>query len=239
MLILKYFFLFHLSNSLGLKTPGTLKTPTTKQKKYTQLLEDRNINLVVAHGPAGTGKSWLACKVAIEELKSNHIKKIVLTRPVVPVEDENLGFLPGTIDEKMNPWIQPLYDIFIDEKSKSELNSLLKSGQIEIVPIGFMRGRTFADTFVIADEMQNSSPTQMKMILTRMGENSKIVVNGDISQCDLKIEENGLKNFISVVNKHYENLYEMYNNKIGMVEFDIKDVKRSEFVQNILEIYEK
>ena len=112
MLILKYFFLFHLSNSLG------LKTPTPKQKKYTQLLEDRNINLVVAHGPAGTGKSWLACKVAIEELKSNHIKKIVLTRPVVPVEDENLGFLPGTIDEKMNPWIQPLYDIFIDEKSK-------------------------------------------------------------------------------------------------------------------------
>ena len=162
-----------------------------------------------------------------------------MTRPVVPVEDENLGFLPGTIDEKMNPWIQPLYDIFIDEKSKSELNSLLKSGQIEIVPIGFMRGRTFADTFVIADEMQNSSPTQMKMILTRMGENSKIVVNGDTSQCDLKIEENGLKNFISIVNKHYENLYEMYNNKIGIVEFDIKDVKRSEFVQNILEIYEK
>ena len=102
-----------------------------------------------------------------------------------------------------------------------------------------MRGRTFADTFVIADEMQNSSPTQMKMILTRMGENSKIVVNGDTSQCDLKIEENGLKNFISIVNKHYENLYEMYNNKIGIVEFDIKDVKRSEFVQNILEIYEK
>ena len=87
--------------------------------------------------------------------------------------------------------------------------------------------------------MQNSSPTQMKMILTRMGENSKIVVNGDTSQCDLKIEENGLKNFISIVNKHYENLYEMYNNKIGIVEFDIKDVKRSEFVQNILEIYEK
>lgn len=233
MLILKYFFLFHLSNSLG------LKTPTPKQKKYTQLLEDRNINLVVAHGPAGTGKSWLACKVAIEELKSNHIKKIVLTRPVVPVEDENLGFLPGTIDEKMNPWIQPLYDIFIDEKSKSELNSLLKCGKIEIVPIGFMRGRTFSDTFVIADEMQNSSPTQMKMILTRMGENSKIVVNGDIGQCDLKIQDNGLKNFINMIKKHYENLYEMYKNKIGIVEFDIQDVKRSEFVQNILEIYEK
>ncbi len=230
MFYFKYFFLLHLSYCL--------KSTTTKQNKYVQLLEDRNINLVVAHGPAGTGKSWLACKIAIDELKANHVKKIVLTRPIVSVEDEDLGFLPGNIDEKMNPWIQPLYDIFIDEKSKSELNSLLKCGQIEIVPIGFMRGRTFSDTYVIADEMQNSSPTQMKMIMTRMGENSKIVVTGDTSQCDLKIPENGLHNFLNLVKNHYEIKHKMYENHIGIVEFDIGDVKRSKFVQNILKIYE-
>ena len=230
MFYLKYFLLFHLSNSL--------KTTTTKQNKYVQLLEDRNINLVVAHGPAGTGKSWLACKVAIDELKADHVKKIVLTRPIVSVEGEDLGFLPGDIDEKMHPWIQPLYDIFIEEKSKSELNSLIKSGKIEIVPIGFMRGRTFSDTYVIADEMQNSSPIQMKMIMTRMGENSKIVVTGDSSQCDLKIPENGLQNFLNLIENKYDIIHEMYQDHISIVEFDIKDVKRSKFVQNILKIYE-
>ena len=138
----------------------------------------------------------------------------------------------------MNPWIQPLYDIFIEEKSKSELNSLLKSGKIEIIPIGFMRGRTFSDTYVIADEMQNSSPIQMKMIMTRMGENSKIVVTGDSSQCDLKIPENGLQDFLNLIENKYEILHEMYQDHIGIVEFDIQDVKRSKFVQNILKIYE-
>lgn len=242
MFFLRPFTLLYMCNALKKDNSYFNSKPkilTSKQEKYSQLLEDNKISLVVAHGPAGTGKSWLAVKTAIEKLKDNSVKKIVLTRPIVSVEDENLGFLPGTIDDKMNPWIQPLYDIFIDEKSsnKIDINSLVKSGKIEIIPIGFMRGRTFSDTYVIADEMQNSSPLQMKMILTRMGENSKIIVTGDSSQCDLKIKENGLLNFLKLVNSFFENKHEMYNKGIGIVKLDIKDVKRSNFAQSILDIY--
>lgn len=235
MYYLKLLFLSYVSVS-ALKSK-TNKIQTPKQKKYTELLQNRDTNLVIAHGPAGTGKSWLACKIAIEQLKENKVNKIVLTRPIVSVEDEDLGFLPGNIDEKMNPWIQPLYDIFIDEQSKAELNSMLKSGKIEIVPIGFMRGRTFTDTYVIADEMQNSSPSQMKMILTRLGENSKIVVTGDTSQCDLELSENGLDNLLKLLKKYYENTYEMYGDNIGIIEMNSEDIKRNIFVKKIIDVY--
>ena len=235
MYYLKLLFLSYVS-IFALKSK-TDKIHTPKQKKYTELLQNINTNLVIAHGPAGTGKSWLACKIAIQQLKENKVNKIVLTRPIVPVENEDLGFLPGNIDEKMNPWIQPLYDIFIDEQSKAELNSMLKSGKIEIVPIGFMRGRTFENTYVIADEMQNSSPGQMKMILTRLGENSKIVVTGDTSQCDIKLFENGLDNLLKKLEKYYENTYEMYGNNIGIIKMNDDDIKRSVFVKKIIEIY--
>lgn len=235
MYYLKLLFLSYVSVS-ALKSK-TNKIQTPKQKKYTELLQNRDTNLVIAHGPAGTGKSWLACKIAIEQLKENKVNKIVLTRPIVSVEDEDLGFLPGNIDEKMNPWIQPLYDIFIDEQSKAELNSMLKSGKIEIVPIGFMRGRTFTDTYVIADEMQNSSPGQMKMILTRLGQNSKIVVTGDTSQCDLELSENGLDNLLKLLKKYYENTYEMYGDNIGIIEMNSEDIKRNIFVKKIIEVY--
>merc|ERR1712072_1244898 len=139
-----FIYLSYMCNALksGNTFPNSKpKILTAKQEKYSQLLEDKKISLVVVHGPAGTGKSWLAVKTAIEKLKDNSVKKIVLTRPIVSVEDENLGFLPGTIDDKMNPWIQPLYDIFNDEKSNKniDINSLVKSGKIEIIPIGFMR----------------------------------------------------------------------------------------------------
>ena len=235
MYYLKLLFLSYVS-VFALKSE-TNKIQTPKQKKYTELLQNKDTNLVIAHGPAGTGKSWLACKIAIEQLKENKVNKIVLTRPIVSVEDEDLGFLPGNIDEKMNPWIQPLYDIFIDEQSKAELNSMLKSGKIEIVPIGFMRGRTFTDTYVIADEMQNSSPSQMKMILTRLGENSKIVVTGDTSQCDLELSENGLDNLLKLLKKYYENTYEMYGDNIGIIEMNSEDIKRNIFVKKIIDVY--
>ena len=163
-------------------------------------------------------------------MKSNHIKKIVLTRPVVPVEDENLGFLPGTIDEKMNPWIQPLYDIFIDEKSKSELNSLLKSGQIEIVPIGFMRGRTFTNSFVIVDEAQNTTTNQMKMVLTRIGEGSWMVINGDLSQVDLPTGQiSGLQESKKILSKIGD---------IEIIYLDANDVIRHPIVAKIIKAYD-
>ena len=235
--MMKYFYFYVCTTVIhGFHTHKIL---TSKQQKYKTLLEDNNLNLVIAQGPAGTGKSYLACKIAISLLKQKRIHKIVLTRPIVPVENEDLGFLPGTLNEKMNPWIQPLYDIFIDEESKAELGSLLSSNKIEIVPIGYMRGRTFADTYVIADEMQNSSPSQMKMLLTRMGENSKIVITGDTSQCDLSTTQNGLQHFLTLMNNYYHTSHDMYNNKIGMVELNNQDVKRSEFVKHILSIYQE
>ena len=227
MYYLKLLFLSYVSVS-ALKSK-TNKIQTPKQKKYTELLQNRDTNLVIAHGPAGTGKSWLACKIAIEQLKENKVNKIVLTRPIVSVEDEDLGFLPGNIDEKMNPWIQPLYDIFIDEQSKAELNSMLKSGKIEIVPIGFMRGRTFTDTYVIADEMQNSSQSQMKMILTRQAENSKIVVNGDPTQIDLPNKSmSGLVRSKKILS---------HLNEVAVVDFDHFDVVRHPLVSKIVKAY--
>ena len=221
------------------KSLHTEKTYTSRQKKYVDILNDNNIQLVISHGPAGTGKSWIACKNALEQLKINKITKIVITRPIIPVDGEELGFLPGAMNEKMNPWVQPLYDLFIEEGGKSELNSMLSSGKIDIVPIGYMRGKTFINTFIIADEMQNSSPSQMKMLLTRLGQNSKMVITGDISQCDLTNKDNGLFHFVNLLKSFYNEPYKMYNDNISIVELTIDDVKRSKFVKNILAIYEK
>ena len=215
------------------------KSYTSRQKKYVDTLNDNTIQLIISHGPAGTGKSWLACKHALEQLKNNKIKKIILTRPIIPVDGEELGFLPGAMTEKMNPWVQPLYDLFIEEGGKSELNSMLSSGKVDIVPLGYMRGRTFIDSYIIADEMQNSSPSQMKMLLTRVGENSKLVITGDISQCDLTEKENGLLHFIHSLKAFYTEPHMMYKDNISVVELSIEDVKRSQFVKNILAIYEK
>ena len=226
-----------LSKNNGFST-GKIYTP--KQTKYANTLNDPTIKLVISHGPAGTGKSWIACKTAIEQLKNNKIKKIVLTRPVVPVDGEELGFLPGDMNEKMNPWIQPLYDLFKEEGNKVDLKSMLNSGKIDIVPMGYMRGRTFIDTYIIADEMQNSSPSQMKMLLTRIGENSKMIITGDLTQCDFaQVKTNGLHQFINILKQSYEETYLMHKDKISIVEFASEDVKRSGFVKTILSLYEK
>tara|TARA_Y100000389_G_scaffold203336_1_gene251444 strand:+ start:1835 stop:2536 length:702 start_codon:yes stop_codon:yes gene_type:complete len=213
---------------------------TNRQKKYIDILNDNNINLVVSYGPAGSGKSMLACKTAIDKLSQNKIEKIIITRPIVPVEGEELGFLPGDINEKMNPWIQPLYNLFIQESSKQYLNEILRNGKLDIVPIGYMRGRTFNDCFVIADEMQNSSPSQMKMLLTRIGTNSKLVMTGDITQCDLlNSKQNGLDHFLKLLQVKYKDTHLMYKDKISTIQFKMDDVKRSDFVKKILSLYEK
>jgi len=234
------YLLLNLCLSYGLKN-GNFKNDivlTTKQQKYQELLKNNNLDLVIAHGIAGTGKTFLACKTAYKKLIENEIDKIILTRPIVSVENENLGFLPGELNDKIKPWLSPLFDTFEKESDKSQLVQLINSGKIELIPLGFMRGRTFDHCIVIADEMQNSTPNQMKMLLTRMGENSKIFVTGDTTQCDLNIStDNGLANIIELLNNMYDLPYEMYENGIGIVKLEDIDIKRSKFVSNVIKIY--
>ena len=219
------------------------------QKKYVTYLQDPAVSIVLGVGPAGTGKTLFACNHAIRELKYGNIDKIVLTRPVVPVE-EDLGFLPGNLVSKMDPWTRPLFDLFLEYYSKMELDSMLKSNIIEVSPLAYMRGRTFKRSFIIADEMQNCSPNQMFMITTRIGEQSKMVITGDLKQSD-RGQENGLWDFLNKItplkiqeqpleinelqDTRFVNLRPLKN--IGLVEFENTDIERSEIVRTIIELY--
>ena len=203
---------------------------TENQRKYVAALNNKNDSITAVIGPAGTGKTLLACNAAIQNLKDGKIDKIIITRPVVPVEEE-IGFLPGTIMKKMDPWTRPIIDIFEEYYSKSQVTNMMLNGQIEISPLGFMRGRTFKHAFIIADEMQNSSPNQMYMLLTRIGTNSRMVITGDLEQSD-KFENNGLKDFI----KKYNALRSPYKN-ILLVHLDNNDIQRSELVSQIIAMY--
>ena len=146
-------------------------------------LEDRNINIVFAVGPAGTGKTLISTLAGVKLLKSNKINKFVVTRPAVSV-DEQHGFLPGTLVEKMAPWTRPIFDIFEEYYSPEQLEYMVNDNKLEVAPLAYMRGRTFKDAWIIADEMQNATDNQMKMLLTRIGEGSKLVVTGDLNQHD-------------------------------------------------------
>jgi phosphate starvation-inducible PhoH-like protein len=203
---------------------------TENQRKYVAALNNKNDSITAVIGPAGTGKTLLACNAAIQNLKDGKIDKIIITRPVVPVEEE-IGFLPGTIMKKMDPWTRPIIDIFEEYYSKSQVTNMMLNGQIEISPLGFMRGRTFKHAFIIADEMQNSSPNQMYMLLTRIGTNSRMVITGDLDQSD-KYENNGLKDFI----KKYNALRSPYKN-ILLVHLNNNDIQRSELVSQIIAMY--
>ena len=209
---------------------------TNQQIKYDEFLNNPQVKLVVGNGPAGTGKTLLACKNAIKLYELNKIDKIVITRPVISVE-EDIGFLPGDINEKMNPWTIPIFDVFRDYFDSSEIKYMVNENKIEIAPLGFMRGRTFKNSFIIADEMQNSSPTQMLMLLTRIGENSKMAITGDLNQSDIK-SINGFQDLILKLNKKYdEDYFKMIKDQIAIVNFKNSDILRSEIVSKILEIY--
>jgi len=208
---------------------------TDSQKEYIEMLDNNKYNLIIANGAAGTGKTLLACQSAIKELNDGKKDKIIITRPIVPVE-EDIGFLPGTINKKMDPWTRPIMDIFSEFYSKNNIKNMMKENTIEISPLGFMRGRTFKNAFIIADEMQNCSPTQMIMLLTRIGENSKIVVTGDLKQCDK--DWSGLKDLLEKLELYYyDDSVKMRDDGIGMVEFTNSDVQRSGLVTKILKIY--
>jgi len=217
--------------SIEMRGISPLYSPrSANQKKYVDTLNNQNTTLVFGIGPAGTGKTLFACSAAIRDLKHGKIQKIVLTRPVVPVEEE-LGFLPGNIKHKMDPWTRPIFDIFLEYYSQKDIDAMVHGGVIEISPLGFMRGRTFKKCFIIADEMQNSSPNQMLMLTTRIGLGSKMVITGDLNQSD-RINDNGLKIFMDKIRK-----YNGDKNGIEICELENEDIERSAVVSQILNIF--
>jgi phosphate starvation-inducible PhoH-like protein len=224
-------------SSLIKTTSPFYKPKTANQKIYFNYLNDKNIPIVLGTGPAGTGKTLFACNQAVTSLKNGLVQKIILTRPIVSVEEE-LGFLPGNIMNKMDPWTRPLFDILLEYYQQKDIDSMLYSGILEIAPIAYMRGRTFKNAFIIADEMQNSSPNQMLMLITRIGEDSKLVITGDLKQSD-KSTENGLSDFI----KKYSDYYDYCKRSkrpfpnIGLVKMDNVDIQRSQIVSKIIDIY--
>lgn len=201
------------------------------QENYLELLKNPKKHIVFAIGPAGTGKTMLAVQMAIKLFKEGVINKIVVTRPAVSV-DEQHGFLPGTLNQKMEPWTRPIFDVLEEYYHPKELAEMLEDGVIEISPLAYMRGRTFKNAFVIADEMQNATPSQMKMLLTRLGENSRMVVTGDLNQAD-RPKENGLLEFCDLYGEGGD--YRM----IAMAKFESKDVERHPVVKEILKLYKE
>ncbi len=154
------------------------------QQLYMNYLMDQAVKIVVGTGAAGTGKTLFACQEAIQKFKQGEVQKIIITRPLVSVEQEDIGFLPGTLENKMDPWTRPIFDIFREYYSKTEIEKMMYNNIIEISPLAYMRGRTFKYSWIIADEMQNSSPNQMLMMTTRLGIGSKLVITGDLQQSD-------------------------------------------------------
>lgn len=200
-----------------------------RQEDYLALLENPSKNIVFAIGPAGTGKTLLACLLAIRELRAGRIEKIIITRPAVSV-DEQHGFLPGTLIEKMQPWTRPIFDVFEQFWAPKYIENMIEENVIEVAPLAYMRGRTFEKAILLADEMQNATPSQMKMLLTRIGNNSRIFVTGDLAQHDRGYEANGLKDFIT-------RLQSISSKMIGVVEFEQGDVERHPAVAEVLKIY--
>ena len=198
------------------------------QESFIDKLEDPSVNIVFAVGPAGTGKTMLATIAGIRALKAGDIKKIIITRPAVSV-DEQHGFLPGTLVDKMQPWVLPILDYFYEYYTKSQVLALIENGVLEIAPLAYMRGRTFKDAWIIGDEFQNSLPSQMKMMLTRIGDNSKIVITGDIQQHDRGFESNGLKDVIGRARGRPG---------IAVCEFGSKDIERHPIIDTVLDMYE-
>lgn len=216
------------------------KPKTYNQEKYYSYLNDDKIKLLFAVGPAGTGKTMLACNNAVKDLKSGKVDKIIVTRPVVPVE-EDIGFLPGNINKKMDPWTRPIFDVFLDFFSQREIDLMMYNSVIEISPLAYMRGRTFKNAFIIADEMQNSSPNQMLMLTTRIGMGSKMVVTGDLKQSDKGLDS-GLSDFINKFKVYERRESEKYNNTdinsgIKIVELNNTDIERSPVIVKILDVY--
>lgn len=209
-----------------------------RQQKLDGLLQAESTKIVCVTGAAGTGKTFLSCQEAVSQLRHKKKNKIVITRPLVFVENEELGFLPGDMNEKMLPWTMPIFDHMKEFMDPTEVKRLVQENKIEISPLGYMRGRTFKDAFIILDEAQNTTPQQMKMFLTRMGNNSKVVINGDLEQSDLPTSNNGLQDFILRLQSRYiDDPHGMYRDGFGLVQLYPENTYRNDMVRKVLDIY--
>lgn len=212
--------LVHRGKVIGPRTRG--------QKKYVDAMRKNTVTFVI--GPAGTGKTYLGMAMAVKYLKERMVGRIILTRPAVEA-GEKLGYLPGTLDEKVDPYLRPLYDALFDMMGPEEFKGRMEQGTIEVAPLAYMRGRTLNDSFIILDEAQNSTPEQMKMFLTRLGFGSKMVITGDVTQVDLPKNENSGLIVIQRILKKIEGL--------SFIHLTAKDVVRHKLVQKIVEAYKR
>ncbi|MBD2252559.1 PhoH family protein [Nostoc parmelioides] len=205
-----------------------VRAKTFRQRQYIEAIRKRDLTFCI--GPAGTGKTYLAVVLAVQALLANQVEKLILTRPAVEA-GERLGFLPGDLQQKINPYLRPLYDAIYEFIDQEKVPNLIERGIIEVAPLAYMRGRTLNNAFVIVDEAQNTTPAQMKMVLTRLGFRSRMVITGDITQTDLPInQQSGLTVALQVL-KHVEG--------IAVCEFTQKDVVRHPLVQRIVSAYEQ
>ena len=201
------------------------------QEDLLEYLEDTSKHIVFATGPAGTGKTMMAVQMGIRKLEEGAVERIVITRPAVSV-DEQHGFLPGDLKQKMEPWTRPIFDFLEEYYKPNQVVKMVEDKTLEISPLAYMRGRTFKNAWIIADEMQNATQEQTKMLLTRIGEGSKIVVTGDLAQHDRGFANNGLKDFLERYNT------DTYNS-ISHVQFTKRDVERHPVVADVLKIYDE
>jgi phosphate starvation-inducible PhoH-like protein len=200
------------------------------QERLVVALQSADQHIVVTAGPAGTGKTYLAMLAAVKAFRAGEVDRIVLTRPAVGVEDEKHGFLPGDLNQKMDPWVRPLTDILREYYRLQDIADMIKEQKIEIAPLAFMRGRTFKSAYIIADEMQNATPNQCKMLMTRIGEGSKIVITGDVEQADRNRGNNGLMDLCSRLQKGGVK-------GIAVCHLDNKDIQRHRIIDSVLRLY--